>query len=66
VLIEEIVVDDVALVIVDESLLTGNHLVFLRDYPRFRRFLERNFDYEGPIRRDYQELAIWTRKPDLP
>jgi hypothetical protein len=63
-LIEEIVDDDVALVIVDESLLTGNHLVFLRDYPRFHRFLERNFNYEGPIRRDHQELAIWTRKPD--
>jgi hypothetical protein len=39
-------------------------MVFLRDYPRFHRFLEANFDYDGPVRRDYQELAIWTRKAD--
>jgi hypothetical protein len=63
-LISEIIQDDVRLVIVDESLLTGNHMVFLRDYPRFHRFLGMNFDYEGPIRRDYQELAIWSRNDD--
>lgn len=65
-LINESVADDVEMVIVDESLLTGNHIVFLRDYPRFHRFLEENFVYEGPIRRDFQELAIWTRKVDQP
>ncbi len=61
-LIGEIVADEVRMVIVDESLLTGNHMVFLRDYPRFHRFLEANFNYEGPVRRDFQELAIWTHK----
>jgi hypothetical protein len=63
-LMDEIVQDDVRMVIVDESLLTGNHMVFLRDYPRFHRFLEANFDRDGPVRRDYQELAIWTRQAD--
>ena len=41
-------------------------MVFLGDYPRFHRFLEVNFDYKQKIRRDFQELAIWTRKPEGP
>ena len=65
-LISEIVEDNVKLVIVDESLLTGNHMVFLGDYPRFHRFLENNFDYTKQIRRDFQELAVWTRKAEQP
>src|SRR5690606_24229399 len=32
-LIDEIVSDDVRMVLVDTSLLTGNRIVFLRDYP---------------------------------
>lgn len=66
ILIEEIVEDDVRMVIVDESLLTGNHMVYLRDYPRFHRFLEQNFSYLGNFRRDYQELGIWVRERDAP
>ncbi|MDX1616179.1 MAG: phospholipid carrier-dependent glycosyltransferase [Candidatus Promineifilaceae bacterium] len=62
-LISEMVRDNVQLVLIDESLLTGNHLVFLRDYPRFHRFLEQNFRYHGQIRRDFQEIAIWIRQP---
>jgi hypothetical protein len=60
-LISEMVADDTKIVIVDESLLTGNHLVFLRDYPRFHRFLEQNFQLDNVVRRDYQELALWHR-----
>ena len=66
ILIDEIVADDVRMVIVDESLLTGNHMVYLRDYPRFHRFLEQNFDYLGSFRRDYQELGVWLRGRDAP
>jgi len=66
ILIEEIVGDDVRMVIVDESLLTGNHMVYLRDYPRFHRFLEQNFNYLGNFRRDYQELGIWVRDHGAP
>jgi hypothetical protein len=65
-LIDEIVKEDVQVVVVDESLLTGNHMVFLRDYPRFHRFLERNFEYKEQIRRDYQELALWVRRSGQP
>jgi hypothetical protein len=63
-LINEMVEDDTRLVIVDQSLLTGNHLVFLRDYPRFRRFLEQNFQLVDIARRDFQELALWSRDGD--
>lgn len=63
-LIEEIVADDVRMVLVDTSLLTGNHMVFLRDYPRFHRFLEQNFQYLQTFPRDYQEIDIWWRAPD--
>ncbi len=66
ILIEEMLDDNVALVIVDSSLLTGNHIVFLRDYPRFHRFLERNFVYKGNVRRDFQELDVWVRDPAIP
>ena len=66
ILIDEIVADDVRMVIVDESLLTGNHMVYLRDYPRFHRFLERNFDHLGNFRRDYQELGVWLRDRGAP
>ncbi len=64
--IAEIVADNVAMVLVDSSLLTGNHLVFLQDYPRFHRFLERNFDYLGNVRRDYQEIDVWRRDEGRP
>jgi hypothetical protein len=60
-LIDEIVEDDVRMVLADTSLLTGNHIVFLRDYPRFHRFLEANFDHLGNFRRDYQEIDVWWR-----
>lgn len=66
ILIDEIVADDVRMVIIDESLLTGNHMVYLRDYPRFHRFLEHNFDYLGNFRRDYQELGVWLREHGAP
>lgn len=66
ILIDEIVADDVRMVIIDESLLTGNHMVYLRDYPRFHRFLEQNFDYLGNVRRDYQELDVWLRERGAP
>lgn len=66
ILIDEIVADDVRMVIVDESLLTGNHMVYLRDYPRFHRFLEHNFAYLGTFRRDFQELGVWRRDGDAP
>ncbi len=65
-LITEITDKDVQLVIVDESLLTGNHLVFLRDYPRFHRFLEANFEPQPLYRRDFQELRLWTRNDKYP
>lgn len=65
-LIREIVQDDVRLVLMDVSLLTGNHLVFLRDYPRFHRFLEDNFRYLGQRRRDYQVIDVWWRPQDSP
>lgn len=64
--IGEIIADNVAMVLVDSSLLTGNHLVFLKDYPRFHRFLERNFDYLGNVRRDYQEIDVWQRDEGRP
>lgn len=60
-IVEEIVSGDVEMVLVDTSLLTGNHLVFLKDYPRFHRFLERNFEHLGNFRRDYQEIDVWWR-----
>ncbi|MCA9926207.1 MAG: hypothetical protein KC421_27745, partial [Anaerolineales bacterium] len=60
-LIDEIVQDNVRMVIVDTSLLTGNHMVFLDDYPRFHRFLEYNFERLGNFRRDFQELDVWLR-----
>lgn len=65
-IIDEIVSGDVQMVLVDTSLLTGNHLVFLKDYPRFHRFLERNFEHLGNFRRDYQEIDAWWRPPDQP
>jgi hypothetical protein len=61
ILIDEIVADNVRMVLVDVSLLTGNHIVFLRDYPRFHRFLENNFQSLGRIQRDYQEIMVWWR-----
>lgn len=61
ILMDEIVADNVRMVLVDVSLLTGNHIVFLRDYPRFRRFLEDNFRNLGRIQRDYQEVMVWWR-----
>ncbi len=66
ILIDEIVSDDVRMVLVDTSLLTGNHIVFLRDYPSFHRFLERNYEYLGNFRRDYQEIDIWWRDAPIP
>jgi hypothetical protein len=65
-LVQEIVATNTRLVIMDQSLLTASHLVFLRDYPRFHRFLERNFELLGRFRRDYQELELWVRQPDRP
>ncbi len=62
ILIDEIVADNVRMVLVDVSLLTGNHMVFLRDYPRFHRFLENNFQNLGRFRRDYQEIELWWRE----
>ena len=64
ILIEEIVADNVRMVLVDVSLLTGNHMVFLRDYPRFHRFLENNFQNIGRFRRDYQDIDMWWREGD--
>lgn len=61
ILIDEIVAGNVRMVLVDVSLLTGNHIVFLRDYPRFHRFLEDNFQSLGRIHRDYQEIVVWWR-----
>ncbi|MFW6068887.1 MAG: ArnT family glycosyltransferase [Chloroflexota bacterium] len=62
ILIDEIAADDVRMVLVDVSLLTGNHMVFLRDYPRFHRFLEANFQHIGRFNRDYQEIDLWWRE----
>lgn len=64
ILIDEIIADDVRMVLVDVSLLTGNHMVFLRDYPRFHRFLETNFQHIGRFNRDYQEIDLWWRERD--
>jgi 4-amino-4-deoxy-L-arabinose transferase-like glycosyltransferase len=66
ILIDEIVADDVRMVLVDTSLLTGNHMVFLHDYPGFHRFLERNYEYLGNVSRDYQEVDIWWREGNTP
>ena len=63
-LIENIMEDNVRLVLIDTSLLTGNHIIFLHDYPAFRRFLARNFDYLGNYRRDFQEIDVWVRPAD--
>jgi hypothetical protein len=63
-LIDEIVATNTRMVIMDRSLLTGNHMVFLRDFPRYHRFLEANFELFGRFRRDYQELEIWLRPTD--
>jgi len=41
-------------------------MVFLGDYPRFLRFLEQNFAYQGNFRRDFQELDIWLRQKERP
>jgi hypothetical protein len=65
-IIEEIVAGNVAMVLVDTSLLTGNHLVFLKDYPRFHRFLERNYEHQANVRRDYQEIDLWLRPEGQP
>lgn len=65
-LIDEIVRNNVRMVLVDTSLLTGNHMVFLRDYPRFHRFLENNYQRLSKLRRDYQEIEIWWRPADRP
>ena len=61
ILIDEIVHSDARMVLVDVSLLTGNHMVFLRDYPRFHRFLESNFENLGRFNRDFQEIEVWWR-----
>jgi hypothetical protein len=63
-LIDEIVAANARMVLVDVSLLTGNHIVFLRDYPRFHRFLENNFQNLGRLRRDYQEIEVWWREAE--
>jgi hypothetical protein len=63
-LIDEMVATNTRMVIMDRSLLTGNHMVFLRDFPRYHRFLEANFELLGRFRRDYQELEIWLRPTD--
>ena len=65
-LIEEMVATSTRMVVIDQSLLTANHMVFLRDYPRFHRFLDANYERIGRFRRDYQELDIWLRDPELP
>jgi hypothetical protein len=65
-LIDEMVTSNTRLVVMDQSLLTGNHMVFLRDYPRYHRFLEANFELLGRFRRDYQELEMWLRPTDRP
>lgn len=62
ILIEEILAGNVRMVLVDVSLLTGNHMVFLHDYPRFHRFLEANFQHMGRFNRDYQEIDVWWRE----
>lgn len=64
ILVDEIIADNARMVLVDVSLLTGNHMVFLRDYPRFHRFLERNFQHIGRFNRDYQEIDLWWRERD--
>jgi len=65
-LIDEMVETDTRLVTVEVSLLTGFHLMFLRDYPRFHRFLENNFSFVGQFDRDYQLLDVWARDGDKP
>jgi hypothetical protein len=65
-LIDEIIQTDTRLVTVEVSILTGWHLIFLRDYPRFHRFLENNFSYVGQFPRDYQLIDIWIREEDRP
>ena len=66
ILIDEIVATDTRLVGVDSSLLTGNHMVFLRDYPRFHRFLNNNFSYLGRFDRDFQSVEFWVRDGTQP
>jgi hypothetical protein len=66
VLIDELVAANARLVVVDQSLLTTSHLVFLRDYPVFHRFLEANFERAHRVRRDYQELDLWLRDAARP
>ncbi len=66
ILIDEIIETDARLVAVEVSVLTGWHLIFLRDYPRFHRFLESNFSYAGQFRRDYQLIDVWVREGDKP
>ncbi len=66
ILIDEIMQTNTRLVALDTSLLTGNHLVFLRDYPRFHRFLENNFTYIGQFDRDYQTVELWVRESGQP
>jgi hypothetical protein len=65
-LIDEIIQSDTRLVTVEVSIPTGWHLIFLRDYPRFHRFLENNFSYVGLFPREYQLLDVWVRDGDKP
>ncbi|KAA3658503.1 MAG: phospholipid carrier-dependent glycosyltransferase [Chloroflexi bacterium] len=65
-LVDEIVATNTRIVMINESLIIGDHMAYLRDYPRFHRFLEANFDLHSRTRRDEQELAIWIRDRERP
>ncbi|MBE2220886.1 MAG: phospholipid carrier-dependent glycosyltransferase [Anaerolineae bacterium] len=65
-LIDEIIETDTRLVTVEVSVQTGWHLIFLRDYPRFHRFLENKFSYLGQFNREYQLVDVWVRDGEKP
>ena len=60
-LIDELVDQGVKAVVVDETPEGGDHLFSMRDYPRFHRFLERNYEMLGYGQMGHNSMAIWVR-----
>jgi len=63
-LIEELIQGSVPVVVVDETPAGGDHLFSLRDYPRFHRFLEHNYELLEYGRLRHNTMAIWARDKD--
>jgi len=67
-LIEEIAAEHVRMVIIDVGMWSGHQLIRLADYPRFLRYLRRNFTPLPPLHRVDETLMVYWAEvpPDSP